>query len=167
METQFHSNRRQVTLGFRVAKFLDGTSRTFCPRAFAIPDDRHPETPQALGTESSDVDLSFRPNSQTLRLPEGGATRWTPLATVTMSRQPEAVAMDDEHLDRIQSARSRCAQAFTAKQLYDYCARLGLDYGQKFQGVVGGVWRAGEAVAQVKLPDLVDAHGYFIHPAAG
>lgn len=103
--------------------------------------------------------------SRNCRLSSSGESRWNPLATVSLSTQPIEPVDAKSQFARIQSARQRCNRAFTQQQLYDYCGKLGLQYGPAFQGITGGVQRGGEAVAEVTLPTSVDSSGYQLHPA--
>lgn len=99
------------------------------------------------------------------KVSSSGDSRWSPLATLVVSNQPAEAADISVQMARIQSARTRCENSFTKQQLYDYCTKLGLQYASGFQGVSGGVQRAGEAVAEVVLPESIKMEDYHLHPA--
>ncbi|HEY7330127.1 MAG TPA: type I polyketide synthase [Gemmataceae bacterium] len=54
---------------------------------------------------------------------------------------------------------------FGREDCYDSCRRIGLDYGPLFQGIEGGRRSAGEALSNVRLPELVKLEDYLFHPA--
>lgn len=57
-------------------------------------------------------------------------------------------------------------ESFDANRLYNYCQRLGLEYGERFRGVKSGTRRVGAAVVEVELQiDELEANEYAIHPA--
>lgn len=147
METQYHGNRRQITLAFR-------STRT--PLVGNWNDRSNPDSDRETGKAGQPAAAAAAADL---------LSRWTSLATVCLSNQPSFRHSTSEHLARVEAARLRCTRSFSGQQLYDYCSRLGLEYGESFQGVVEGCWRAGEAVAEVALPDAVDASGYILHPA--
>ncbi|MBX3422781.1 MAG: SDR family NAD(P)-dependent oxidoreductase [Pirellulaceae bacterium] len=95
----------------------------------------------------------------------GEAAQWSSLATVEISAQPLPTTDQKAQSQRLEQTRSRCLRQFTAQQLYDYCAQLGLQYGPQFQGVVSGVQRPGEALAEVVLTKSIDPSAYVLHPA--
>ncbi len=88
---------------------------------------------------------------------------WTEVACVGIATSsPIAPAATDEA-----AIRDRCTEAFDRDRLYAYCSRLGLHYGEAFQGMVTGVRRDGECLAEVMLPAAVaaDADRHAVHPA--
>ena len=89
---------------------------------------------------------------------------WRRLATIGLATDTEAAMAA---LEPIADVRQRCPEAFDRERLYAYCQRLGLAYGARFQGLVGGVRRAGEAVGEVVLPAEVEAEAgeYLVHPS--
>lgn len=96
-----------------------------------------------------------------------GAERpeWSALASVGVSHQPSMTLAQSDYAAMWNLARQRCSQHFTAQSLYDYCQKLGLQYGAQFQAVKQGWRQPGEAIAEVALPASIDAAGYFLHPA--
>ncbi len=93
------------------------------------------------------------------------AQTWTKLATVDLIASAGAVHETDDMYARIQHAKQQCNEPFSQTQLYDYCASLGLQYGEQFHGTLRGVRRAGEAVTEVALPPSIDGTGYRLHPS--
>ncbi|MCB9755756.1 MAG: SDR family NAD(P)-dependent oxidoreductase [Myxococcales bacterium] len=62
--------------------------------------------------------------------------------------------------------RRRLSDVTPAPAIYDALARVGLDYGPAFQGLVELRAGAGEALARVRLPETVERQGrYLVHPA--
>ncbi len=91
-------------------------------------------------------------------------TTWRPMLSAQLSDDIHSEIFDPHALA---SARTACTETFTGKACYDYCKRLGLQYGDRFRGIQGGVRRDGEAIAEVKLDSSIaeDASHYGIHPA--
>lgn len=89
---------------------------------------------------------------------------WSPLTTMTLSREQEDL---EQPLDDLSRVRARCGEPVQADEFYAYCHGLGLEYGPSFQGVSGG-WRRGtEALIDVRLPEALvpEAGNYTLHPA--
>ncbi|NNE00359.1 MAG: SDR family NAD(P)-dependent oxidoreductase, partial [Pirellulaceae bacterium] len=100
----------------------------------------------------------------TIACREIGEPTWQTIASVSIS---DDVTKSPNITRQIDVARTTCTESVNATALYDYCARLGLDYGDQFRGVVRGVRRNGEAVVDVQLPVSVSTEisDYGIHPA--
>jgi acyl transferase domain-containing protein len=62
---------------------------------------------------------------------------------------------------------TRCSQEIDAYSFYDSLIRLGIDFGDRFRGVVRIRRRDGEALAEIRLPESSanDTGQYRIHPA--
>lgn len=154
METHFHSSRGQITMAFRSCRVPSMATPVLSKSI---------DSTTSQSEEASESKLATRQFSNSSDISQ--MVQWIPLVTVSVNGQPEASRKQGEQLDRIIAARERCTQIFSANRLYDYCERLGLQYGQRFRGVIGGCWRAGEAVAEVHLPQSIEPDGYFLHPA--
>ncbi|MEO8270853.1 MAG: polyketide synthase dehydratase domain-containing protein, partial [Aureliella sp.] len=96
---------------------------------------------------------------------------WSPLITLDVSSQPASAASFESMPfgAHVAEVRSRCTDTFDARRLYAQCARIGLNYGANFQGVVAGVRRAGEALLEIDCPAALSedetAWGeYLFHP---
>ncbi len=107
------------------------------------------------------LSLSFR----NCKPSSSGDSRWSSLATVNLSSVPQEASDTKVQLHRIQSAKSRCNNHFSKQRLYDYCAKLGLQYGPAFQGIASGAQRPGEAIVEVSLHSDVETQSYLVHPA--
>lgn len=97
---------------------------------------------------------------------------WNPLITLDVSSRPASVAsLEPIPFDvHVAEVRRRCTDAFDARRLYAHCTRIGLNYGDRFQGVVSGVRRAGEALLEIDRPFVLSKDetawdDYLIHPA--
>lgn len=124
------------------------------------------ERPQWIETcydsERRQIGLSFRACDE---------PNWSPLVTLALSSQPAQASARDPlpFSSLVAQARARCSDAFDAQRLYTHCAHIGLKYGARFQGVVSGVRRAGEAVVEIDCPlssgDAQQAeNAYLLHP---
>ena len=111
------------------------------------------------------LECHYRPDRRSLlfahRDADGG--EWARLATVGIAAAPEAEVWPVESPVAV---RGRCGEAFDRGRLYAYCRRLGLAYGELFQGIVSGVRRPGECLAEVALADglTAEAGDYCLHP---
>ncbi|TWU43963.1 Phthioceranic/hydroxyphthioceranic acid synthase [Novipirellula aureliae] len=102
-------------------------------------------------------------NRMELRFKEPDSDQWHRLATISLSGDDSAI------LDSFDEATVRAGmiETVSARRCYDYCEKLGLNYGKSFQGVVDGVRRKGEAIVHVRLPESLhdEASQYILHPA--
>ena len=112
------------------------------------------------------IECQFRPDRRTLTFSQRGVDDgdWSELATIGVLADPETAAWPTESLAAV---RRRCTEPFDRGRLYAYCAKLGLSYGDQFQGLVSGVRRDGECLGEVVLAQALVAEGgdYCIHPA--
>ncbi|MEZ6138231.1 MAG: SDR family NAD(P)-dependent oxidoreductase [Pirellulaceae bacterium] len=129
-----------------------------------------PERPMWIETrydeERRQLKLAFR---------EIEHSHWTPLATFDVSSRPQHADPTISNLtpqqfsQRLESIRAKCTEGFDRSRLYAYCRALGLQYETRFQGVLSGLVRPGEALVEVSLLDHSDsasnAQGYHLHPA--
>ncbi len=97
-----------------------------------------------------------------IRFRESDSEAWQNLATMDLSsdNRPPASACP------LAEVHARCTEIVSQQQCYDYCERLGLNYGPLFRGVVSGRRRDGEALVQVRLPAKLrhEAAGHVVHP---
>tara|TARA_R110002049_G_scaffold4601_6_gene32873 strand:+ start:59422 stop:66123 length:6702 start_codon:yes stop_codon:yes gene_type:complete len=91
-------------------------------------------------------------------------SNWTPLATVEISGDTGLLDWSPELLAAGDAA---CDEPFTAERCYAYCQRLGLEYGNRFQGIAKGTRCRWESIAEVDLTDWIDdsTNEYNVHPA--
>jgi acyl transferase domain-containing protein/ubiquinone/menaquinone biosynthesis C-methylase UbiE/acyl carrier protein len=81
------------------------------------------------------------------------------------------VGIEFEQLDikiwNRQEVWERCSEEMDARSYYDSLTQLGLDFGDRFQGIVGIRRCDGEALAEIRLPASLanDTRPYRIHPA--
>ena len=75
--------------------------------------------------------------------------------------QPEAQTL------KRHEALTRCSEETDAFSFYDSLTRLGIDFGDRFRGIVRIRRRDGEALAKIRLPEWLanDTGPYRIHPA--
>ena len=117
------------------------------------------------------LETSFHPDRRRLELSMRSVNEpdWSSLASATVGDVGMAAPLEDAAVERVIARRDR---SFVSDECYDYCRRLGLDYGDSFRGLVRGWRRDHEAVAEVRLPDscatpATEHRGgdYGIHPA--
>ena len=89
---------------------------------------------------------------------------WQSLMSVDVSDDVKGHEWNPESLAEADVA---CDEEFTAERCYAYCQRLGLEYGSRFQGIVRGVRRRWETVAEVDLTEELDGSvdRYNVHPS--
>ncbi len=93
-------------------------------------------------------------------------TAWKLHATGKVHRDNTNAAVSGEQLS-LTAVQARCQEELSAQAYYQQIRELGLDLGISFQGI-SQIWRRnGEALAQIKLPDVlkVESDAYEIHPA--
>jgi amino acid adenylation domain-containing protein len=100
------------------------------------------------------LDFHFRDTDS-----DGG---WSHLATVTIASPSSEVV---EKVLNQADIEARCVKKFDRAALYEYCARMGLDYGPRFQGVASGVRGVRESLSIVELPATIATDEYTLHPA--
>src|SRR5579875_6646 len=54
---------------------------------------------------------------------------------------------------------------FSRTNCYDFCRKIGLNYGPLFQGIEGGQRSRREARSEVRLPEAITVEDYLFHPA--
>src|SRR5262249_6913318 len=91
----------------------------------------------------------------------GAGAEWTRHASAVVR---PASTEAPERLDLL-AARARCSEPIDVDTLYDASASLGLEYGPTFRGIRSLYCGKGEALAEVALPDGVEAGAYGVHPA--
>jgi acyl transferase domain-containing protein/NADPH:quinone reductase-like Zn-dependent oxidoreductase/surfactin synthase thioesterase subunit/NAD(P)-dependent dehydrogenase (short-subunit alcohol dehydrogenase family) len=85
---------------------------------------------------------------------------WTLFATCDVGEPADL----PEKVD-LSALRGRCPEPVDVEALAASFARVGLGYGPEFRGL-RALWRgAGEALAEVRLPEGLDVRGYGLHPA--
>ncbi|WP_394845472.1 SDR family NAD(P)-dependent oxidoreductase [Pendulispora brunnea] len=124
-------------------------------------DEVHFEAILELGEKPVTLQLAIDAERMAFEIFSRADRHWTLHARGTLRAVSEAAPAAS--LDAI---RARCPKAVTAEAHYQGLAQLGLDYGPAFQGV-REVWRGeGEAIAQVRIPEPLDADlVYGLHPA--
>ncbi len=65
----------------------------------------------------------------------------------------------------VQEVQARCQQTLPASELYDWLAKLGLEYGPNFRGIQELYVGQQEALTKVRLPSGMANTQYLIHPA--
>ncbi|HLO89367.1 MAG TPA: SDR family NAD(P)-dependent oxidoreductase [Nostocaceae cyanobacterium] len=93
-------------------------------------------------------------------------TAWKLHATGKVHLDKTDTAVSGEQLS-LTAVQVRCQEELSAQAYYQQIRELGLDLGISFQGI-SQIWRRnGEALAQIKLPDVltVESDAYEIHPA--
>ena len=67
----------------------------------------------------------------------------------------------------IEEIKERCAEAVLGAEYYEKIRALGLEFGEKFRGIERLWRRDGEALGEVRLPDVLaaEAASYRMHPA--
>ncbi|TWU40627.1 type I polyketide synthase [Novipirellula artificiosorum] len=112
-----------------------------------------------------DLSTSYRADRERieLRVKEQGTDDWHPLATIGVSSDDRPISNHSDQ-DAIQSL---CTESVSEARCYDYCQRLGLNYGEAFRGFVSGFRQDREAWCKIRLPDDLhdDASQYILHPA--
>ncbi len=112
------------------------------------------------------MECHYRPDRRSLMFAQRSVddSDWNQLATVGIAADSNAAAWPTESLAAV---RRRCTESFDRERLYAYCLKLGLAYGEQFQGLVSGVRRRGESLGEAVLaPQLgEEAEDYCIHPA--
>ena len=99
-----------------------------------------------------------------------GESNWQPIAVAQLSDDVVDEPFDG---DSLESARVLCTETVSADRVYEYCAKLGLDYGETFRGIVRAVRRPtqniqeGRAVVEVELHEsLTDENSqHVLHPS--
>jgi malonyl CoA-acyl carrier protein transacylase len=97
---------------------------------------------------------------------EDQQTAWKLHATGKVHRENTNTAFSDEQLS-LTAVQARCQEELSAQAYYQQIRELGLDLGLSFQGI-SQIWQCnGEALAQIKLPDVlrVESDAHEIHPA--
>lgn len=109
------------------------------------------ESPSVLSKDNPIyLQTTYQPERQSFSL----ATRsideeqWSRVAGVDIVRDAMPTQPMAQSIKRV---RERLSKPFDSQRVYDYCEQLGLDYGQGFRGIVGGVFTDGEALAEIEL----------------
>ena len=150
----------------------------------------------ALGAEQIELEevsfrdaLAFRPGERctvqtVLELQEPGAAafrvvssegaagrlqdaRWRVHASGRLRWEPDVTAAPAGRREALGSIQARCPAEIAGEDYYDAFADQGVTYGPAFQGV-RRVWKgAGEALAEVRLPEdvVAQASAHRVHPA--
>jgi acyl transferase domain-containing protein/surfactin synthase thioesterase subunit/acyl carrier protein len=95
--------------------------------------------------------------------PEGApkGTGWTLHARAGVGEASEGLP---NQLD-VAAIRGRCREPMDVQALYGALAQIGFEYGPAFLGL-RSLWRGhGEVLAEIRLPQELDAQGYGVHPA--
>ena len=89
---------------------------------------------------------------------------WVPLAVMQLSQATATTKQWGESVDAI---RRRCPRVFSSQSVYDYCHRLGLQYGPAFRGIVEARQGDRECLVRIQLDSSLvpDQAEYGIHPA--
>lgn len=93
-------------------------------------------------------------------------TAWKLHATGKVHRDNTNAAVSGEELSLI-AVQARCQEELSPQAYYQKIREIGLDLGISFQGI-SQIWRRnGEALAKIKLPDVlnIESDAYEIHPA--
>ncbi len=109
---------------------------------------------------------TYQPQRQELQIyfRDVAEDEWSPLATMQLASAQGDIARP---LDDLTHVRADCTAPVDSSGCYDYCRRIGLDYGPSFRGLSRGWRHDGEAVVEVNLPEPLAAEqtGYPMHPA--
>jgi acyl transferase domain-containing protein/NADPH:quinone reductase-like Zn-dependent oxidoreductase/SAM-dependent methyltransferase/acyl carrier protein len=125
-------------------------------RALAIPQDQAPDIQLSISREDGSFKICSRPNRD-----QGS---WTvnvvgKLGITSSSAAPAAVSID--------AIRSRMTRRISKELHYQTAARLGIQYGPRFQGVKEVFARSDEALGRIDVPRTLRSNraGYHLHPA--
>jgi acyl transferase domain-containing protein/aryl carrier-like protein len=61
-------------------------------------------------------------------------------------------------------AANAAGSPFSREDCYEFCRKIGLDYGPLFQGIEGGHRSDGEALSEIRLPESIAVEDYLFHP---
>lgn len=91
---------------------------------------------------------------------------WVLNATGTIHIENAEISSSPPDYESIATIRARCKNTITSSQHYTNLQQWGIQYGSNFQGVEEIWGRKGEAVAKIKLPELLMSKldRYQIHP---
>ena len=100
---------------------------------------------------------------------------WTLHVSGSLRTDPEGAqgeSSHDTHLAQAEpteggslgSIRSRCPQTLEPSELYGELAQMGLEYGPQFQALIEIARGETEVLADLRLPDGLDAERYHAHP---
>ena len=91
---------------------------------------------------------------------------WRTHVTGSVRVGVEAEQLDPRIWNR-QEVWERCSEERDSRSYYDSLIALGLDFGDRFRGIVSIRRRDGEALAEIRLPESLasDTGPYHIHPA--
>ena len=123
---------------------------------------------QLIFEERSNTRTGFRICSRDKAETSSHATEdpWRTHVTGNVRVGVEAEPLDARIWNR-QEVWERCSEETDARSYYDSLIALGLDFGDRFRGIVSIRRRDGEALAEIRLPEsLANETGpYHIHPA--
>ena len=119
---------------------------------------------QLIFEESTEQGMDFRVCSRETSAEAGGPWRTHVTGCVRVGITPP---LQDRTTWKREEVWTRCSEETDARSYYDSLTRLGLDFGDRFRGIVRIRRRDGEALAEIRLPEsLANEKGpYLIHPA--
>jgi acyl transferase domain-containing protein/acyl carrier protein len=118
------------------------------------------DQPRRLRTVYHAEDATVRIHSRVIDSDPG----WTLHASIVLRKEIQTATVR-KRLDKPVPNGCGPDARFSRIDCYDYCHKIGLDYGPLFQGIENG-WRGGrEALSEVRLPASVAAEDYLFHPA--
>lgn len=121
---------------------------------------------QLILEESTELGTGFRVCSKDSATSANDGDRWRTHVTGQV-RIGKASPRPDTPIWRREEVRTRCSEEIDASSFYDSLIALGLDFGERFRGIVRIHRRDGEALAEMRLPKSLanEAKPYRIHPA--
>jgi acyl transferase domain-containing protein/acyl carrier protein len=121
------------------------------------------DRPRRLRAAYHAEDATVRIHSRAINAEE----EWTAHASIILrsgEKETGAATVRERTAQPLPDGRGSDA-CFSRDDCYDFCRKIGLDYGPLFQGIAGGRRGDREAWAEVHLPQLAATEDYLFHPA--
>jgi acyl transferase domain-containing protein/NAD(P)-dependent dehydrogenase (short-subunit alcohol dehydrogenase family)/acyl carrier protein len=121
------------------------------------------DRPRRLHASYSAEDATLHIHSRAIDSEE----EWTAHATIVLrsgENAVEAATVRERSSPPLPNGRGSGA-SFSRADCYDFCHKIGLDYGPLFQGVEGGRRGEREALSEIRLPASIVTEDYLFHPA--
>jgi acyl transferase domain-containing protein/SAM-dependent methyltransferase/acyl carrier protein len=121
---------------------------------------------QLILEEGTELGTGFRVCSKDSAPTSSDADRWRTHVTGNV-RIGTAPPRPDTQIWNHEEVWTRCSEETDARSFYDSLSALGLDFGDRFRGIVRIRRRDGEALAEIRLPESLanETDPYRIHPA--